>query len=64
MDSLNSIAIVVTHNRCNLLKRCLKSLQSQSIKLSDILVIDNGSTDDSVEFIKSNFKRVKIIKLD
>ncbi len=51
MDSLNSIAIVVTHNRCNLLKRCLKSLQSQSIKLSDILVIDNGSTDGTKDLL-------------
>ena len=62
MDSLNSIAIVVTHNRCNLLERCLKSLQSQSIKLSDILVIDNGSTDGTEELL--NKFDVKVIYLE
>jgi len=45
MKSINSIAIVVTHNRCSLLERCLKSLLSQSEKLNEILVINNGSTD-------------------
>ena len=52
MKSLNSVAIIVTHNRSSLLERCLKSLQSQSIELNEILVIDNGSTDGTKELLK------------
>ena len=62
MKFLNSIAVVVTYNRCTLLERCIKSLQSQSIKLNDILVIDNGSTDGTKELL--NKFDVKVIYQD
>ncbi len=62
MKFLNSIAVVVTHNRCSLLERCIKSLQSQSIKLNDILVIDNGSTDGTKDLL-TKFD-VKVIHQD
>ncbi len=62
MELLKSIGIVVTHNRCNLLKRCLKYLQSQSVKLNEILVIDNGSSDGTREVLKQF--NVKVIHQD
>lgn len=44
------LALVVTHNRLALLKRCIKGLQEQSLK-PDILIINNASTDGTEKFL-------------
>ena len=46
------IAVVVTHNRCKLLKRCIKKIKDQSIPPEEILVVNNGSTDDTEKVLK------------
>ena len=51
------IAVVVTHNRCKLLKRCINNILNQSLPPDEILVINNGSTDntkDELEKLKIN----------
>ncbi len=53
MNKLKTIAIVVTHNRIKLLKRCLENLQIQTLKLDKVLVIDNGSSDGTQAFLDS-----------
>ena len=53
MNKLKTIAIVVTHNRINLLKRCLENLQIQTLKVDKVLVIDNGSSDGTQAFLDS-----------
>lgn len=45
-------AVVVTRNRVQLLQRCLLSLLNQTYKLSEIVIIDNASTDDTKKFLK------------
>ncbi len=45
------IAIVVTYNRLDCLKECLVSLRQQTYKDFDILVVNNGSTDGTREFL-------------
>ena len=52
MNSLRILTIIVTHNRCELLKRCLDNLREQSKKPTDILVINNGSTDDTSQMLR------------
>lgn len=47
------LSVVVTYNRLELLKRCYKALQSQTHKDFDILIVNNGSTDGSKEWIDS-----------
>lgn len=44
MDSVRVAAVVVTHNRCEVLLQCLHALARQSVT-ADIWVIDNASTD-------------------
>ena len=51
MNKLKTVAIIVTHNRSKLLKRCLINLKKQSKKVDKILVIDNGSTDNTQEVL-------------
>jgi len=46
------IAVVVTYNRQALLSQCIAALRSQSRPLDAILVINNGSTDATEEWLK------------
>ena len=41
------IAVIVTYNRLHLLKKCLSAVLAQSRKPDTIIVVDNGSTDDT-----------------
>jgi len=45
-------AIVVTHNRKELLIKCLEALSSQGTVLAGIYVVDNDSTDGTAEALK------------
>lgn len=45
-------AIVVTYNRKEELIHCLWSLKQQKLPLDKILVVNNNSTDGTLEFIK------------
>lgn len=46
-------AVVVTYNRLTLLKECINSLMSQSYRNFDIVVVNNGSTDGTKDYIDS-----------
>lgn len=48
---MKALAIVVTFNRLELLKRCIASLKSQTLPLAGILVVNNGSTDGTAEWL-------------
>lgn len=50
---MNIIAVVVTYNRLESLKRVLESLKVQTKKVSEIVVINNSSTDGTEVFLKS-----------
>lgn len=47
------IAVVVTYNRLALLSECISALRNQSRPLDAILVINNGSTDGTEEWLQS-----------
>ncbi|MET3732580.1 glycosyltransferase family 2 protein [Moheibacter stercoris] len=57
-----AIAILNWNGR-NLLEEFLPSVVEHSTE-ADIYVIDNASTDSSLEFISSNYPNIKIIQLD
>ena len=46
------LAIIVTHNRCELLSRCLDYLLLQTRLPNEILVINNASEDGTVEMLE------------
>jgi GT2 family glycosyltransferase len=60
----NAAIIIVNWNGEKFLKNCLSSVYKQTYKDFDVYFVDNGSIDNSVEFVKKNFPRAKIIKLD
>lgn len=56
--------IIPNWNGKALLKDCLESLKNQTFKDFEVIVVDNGSTDGSVEYINKFFPRVKQVKLN
>ncbi|MEK6947109.1 MAG: glycosyltransferase family 2 protein [Nanoarchaeota archaeon] len=56
--------IIVNFNGKDHIEKCLNSLNKILYEPIEIIVIDNNSSDDSVEFIKHNFPHVLIISLD
>ena len=48
--------IIVNYNGREILKRLLDSLKKQAFKNYELIVVDNASTDGSVEFIRENYK--------
>ena len=56
--------IIITWNKENLLKNCLSSLEKQTYKNFQTIVVDNGSSDRTIEFIKEFYPKIKIINLE
>lgn len=54
---------VVNYNGCQHLEDLLTSLQAQDYDDFEIIVVDNGSTDGSVDFIHQQFPDIKVIAL-
>jgi GT2 family glycosyltransferase len=56
-------AVVVTYNRKELLRECLKALLAQSRLPDEILTVDNASTDGTREMLRREFPRVRVLNL-
>lgn len=56
----NIAAIVVTYNRAELLKECLKALSSQTYPLKKVYIVDNASTDSTKDVISSFCQKLPI----
>src|SRR3989344_1488598 len=56
--------IIPNWNGKDLLKTCLTSLQEQTFKDFEVVMVDNGSGDGSLEYIQKNFPKVKVVILD
>jgi len=59
------ITVVIPNwNGEKFLKLCLNSLRDQSFEDFETVLVDNGSTDGSVELVKQNFPEVRVYALD
>jgi len=56
--------IIVNLNGKDLLEKCLKSLMKINYENYEIILVDNNSKDESIEFVKKAYPSVIIIKLD
>ena len=57
--------IIVNHNGIAFVDNCLKSILSSDYPSFEVIFVDNGSTDSSLEFAKKNFaqdSRVKFVE--
>ena len=61
-DNEKICAVVVTHNRKNLLSRCLDSLLAQTRGLDKVLVVDNASSDGTDAMIQEYIRQNPVIE--
>ena len=61
MKSNTILVIIVTYNAMPWAEKCFTSLRKSSIP-SDVIVVDNGSTDGSQDFIRTHFPEVELIE--
>ena len=57
--------VIPTHNRCDLLPRAIKSVQEQTYSDLEIIVVSDGSTDETksvVEALAADDKRIRFIE--
>ena len=54
--------IIPVYNVYNYLKECLESVERQSLKEKEIIIVNDGSTDDSYKIIKEYEEKYKDIK--
>ena len=55
-------AVVVSFNRLDYLKKCLTALESQTRPLDEIIVVENGSTDGSAEYVRQNHPGITLFE--
>lgn len=56
--------VILNYNTKYFLEQFLPSVNQSSYQNLEIVVIDNASNDDSVQYIKQNFEHIKLIELD
>ncbi len=61
---IEASVIIPNWNGKHLLRVCLLSLRKQTLKNFEIILVDNGSVDGSVSYIKKYYPEVKVIGLD
>lgn len=58
------LVVIVNFNGRSLLDEHLQSILDSDYPRLDVVVVDNASSDDSIEYLKANFPGVKIVRLD
>ena len=61
-DQNTVCAVIVTHNRLELLQRCIVAIRAQSYPISEIIVVCNGCTDGTVEWLRASKQKFSIIE--
>jgi GT2 family glycosyltransferase/SAM-dependent methyltransferase len=62
-DREKAAVIIANWNGKKYLEDCLSSLRNQTYKNFITILVDNGSKDDSIDFVRNNFPEVNIISL-
>jgi len=63
VKTMKSAVVIVNFNKLDLLENCLRSLESSAVDLGDVVVVDNGSSDDSVQWVREVFPAVQVIEM-
>lgn len=55
--------IVLNWNKCDLLRACLASIEQQDYSDYEVIVVDNGSEDDSCEMVERDYASFRLIRV-
>ncbi len=62
--SLPTVSVILpNYNHAHYLPQCLNAMLDQSVKPTEIIVIDDASTDNSIEVISDYVRRDPVVKL-
>jgi glycosyltransferase involved in cell wall biosynthesis len=53
--------VVLNWNGMQVVERCLQSLQQQTYQALEIIVVDNASSDESVDLVRKKYLNIKLI---
>ncbi len=63
-DSISVSVVIPTRNRSEMVCQAILSVEKQIFPEIEIIVVDDGSVDNTCEVIKTQFSRVQVIRLD
>ena len=62
LNKLTATILIANYNNAKFIKKCLTSILNQSHKKIEIIVIDDCSTDNSIQVLKKFKKKIKLIR--
>ena len=63
MNNIGNISVVIpTYNRRKTIGRSIDSVLNQTLFPSEIIVVDDGSTDGTCDYIQSNFPSIRLLQ--
>lgn len=64
MSNFKLSIVVPNWNGSDVIVDCIESINKQTLRPFEVIVVDNGSIDDSVDEIRNKFPHVKLIELE
>ena len=59
---MKSVSVIIpTYNRAHLLPRCLDSVLAQDYPPSEVIVVDDGSTDSTLSLLQDSYPGIRVI---
>lgn len=56
--------LIPNYNGKEWLEQCLPTVEKMTYRNCEVLVVNNGSTDDSAQFLKKNYRNVRVIEIE
>lgn len=56
--------VIPNYNGKNFMEPCMKALERQTMQDFEVIVVDNASTDGSIEFIEKKYPNIRLLKME